>query len=135
MGGNIYIDMMDDTPILRQWVNKKVEKYTKQLGLRMEPIIVYSYEEMKAYGYKPDASDKRLMSRKAANVWIYKNSKKPNFLGINLKEHDDKEELENSIAHEILHIRFPVMNHGEEFWTRLGMVLMGKKYGKVKKKQ
>jgi len=124
---------VEDTPSLRQWVSRKVTKYSRQIGIP-EPIVVYNYTEMKAKGYKPDASDKRLMSRKAGNSWIHLRGNKPNFMHLNLKHHDGKECLENTIAHELLHIRFPVMEHGEDFWTRLGMVIMGKKYGKVKKK-
>jgi predicted metal-dependent hydrolase len=124
---------MEDTPLLRQWIDRKVRKYSKQIGIP-EPILVYNYKEMIEKGYKPDASDKRLMSTKVGNTWIHMRSKKPTIMHINIKHHDDKEELENTIAHELLHIRFPIMNHGEDFWTRLGMVLMGKKYGKVKKK-
>ena len=132
--GYILLISLKDTPRLREWIFTKVARYSAQIGIP-EPYVIFNWKDMERGGFEPNTYDKRLISHKAGNAWIYKNQEKPNILSINIKHHDDKEELENTIAHELLHIRFPIMNHGEDFYTRLGMVLMGKKYGKVKPKK
>ena len=128
---------MKDTPELREWINETVHKYYKQIGVNKIPKTVFNLEEC-PHEIKCDHIAKQY--KKFAAVNFISKGEKPHYLLFNLPYHRTFREFENTIAHEMLHIRFPHMEHGEEyepgedFFTRLGMVLMGKHYPKAVKK-
>lgn len=121
---------MKDLPAVRTWIQDTVNKYYKQLGLNKVPIVLYGLDDApkEVRTHKTGKNYK-----KYAAVSFISTGKKPHFIILNLPYHRSIRELEDTIAHELLHIRFPKMEHGEDFWKRLGMVLMGKQYRKVKK--
>lgn len=121
---------MKDCPFNRGYTCGLLSRYSQQLGLR-KPFIAFTLDDLpKDLRTK---SVQKLYKMKAAISFIPDEDHIPWML-FDIGCHSSKKEIEDTIAHELLHFRFPHLNHGEEFYKRLGMVLMGKKYGKVKKK-
>jgi len=130
---------LKDTPELRDWVNEQVNKYYKQIGVNTLPKICFNFDEL-PHNLHCECHTK--LFRKSAGMGFVSNGKKPHVLLLNIKYHKSYRDLEDTIAHEMMHIRFPNLNHNDEFdpsrdfYTRLGMILQGKHYPKsVRKKR
>ena len=129
---------MKDTPEIRQWVSDKVEKYYKQIGVNSLPKVFYTNSDVP---HVLHADDRVNNYKKYAAVSARSMGKKPHVILINLPYHKSFRELENTIAHEMMHIRFAHINHSDEkegthdFYLRLGMILQGKHYPKAVKKK
>ncbi len=123
---------MEDIPVVREWVDNQIAKYREQLGINKTVYVFYNLEDMP----KDAQKDKTVRSYKkyAAVTCVADNTnKKPHLMIIDLEWHKSFKGLEDTIAHELLHIRFPRLSHGEIFWKKLGMVLMGKRYKRRKR--
>ena len=58
-----------------------------------------------------------------------------NLIFINVKKIPDEKALEDTIAHELVHQRFPYLSHGKRFNKIVRQVLKGKKFPPYKKRQ
>lgn len=129
---------MKDTPEIRLWVSDKIEKYYKQIGVNTLPKVFFKLEDA-PHGFQCDHLAKSY--KKYAAVSARSFSKKPHLILINLQYHKTYQELEDTIAHEMMHLRFPNLNHSDEydpsqdFFTRLGQILQGKHYPKAVRKK
>lgn len=130
---------MKNTVELRDWVNDKVQRYFKQIGVNRFPNVYYSIEEMPSH-FHCDCHTKEF-KKYAGLCFVGKDSKHPHSILLNVEYHKSYQELENTIVHEMMHIRFPHLSHNEEdnatadFYTNLGMILMGKHYPKAVRKK
>ena len=128
---------MKDSPVLRQWVTEIVDKYYKQIGVNRYPNIYYSVDEMPSK-FHCDCHTKEF-NKYAGLCFVGKDRKHPHSILLNLAKHTRYGEIENTIVEEMMHIRFPNLNHDDpdsarDFYTRLGMILMGKHYPKSVRK-
>ena len=129
---------MKDTPEIREWVLQRVEKYYKQIGVNSLPKIYFNLIDA-PHAFQHDNFAKSY--KKYAAVSARSFSKKPHLILINLTYHKSFKELEDTIAHEMMHLRFPNLNHSDQyepsqdFFTRLGMVLQGKHFPKAVRKK
>ena len=48
-----------------------------------------------------------------------------NTLFINIKRHKSRKEIDNTVAHEIIHLRYPYLAHGEKFEIRVEKLQKG----------
>ena len=128
---------MKDTPELRDWVNEQVDKYYKQIGLNRLPKVCVSVDDL-PHNLQCECHVKELKKYQGLAL---KPRKRPYILLLNLQRHKSYRELEDTIVHELMHVRFPNLNHNDEFdpsrefFTRLGMILMGKHYPKSVRKR
>ena len=113
---------MKDLPVIREWIDITLTNYTKQIG-HPKPSL----------NFNGDKEDKHRHSNCEPNSKYNKgiSCNKCNTLYINIEQNNDIRDLENTIVHELVHLRFPKLRHGEEFFTTLGMILMGKRYKRV----
>ena len=123
---------MKDLPITREWIDETVAKYNKQLGINKSVYVYYSLDDVPEDAKNADKSVRNY--KKYAAITCISNNKKPHIMIINLEWHRSFSILDDTIAHEMLHIRFPRLEHGEDFWKMLGMVLMGKKYKNMRRR-
>jgi len=130
---------MNDSPELREWVGEQVTKYYEQIGVNRYPSIYYSVNEMPSH-FQCDCHT-REFKKYAGLCFVGKDNKHPHCILLNIKYHKSFTELENTIAEEMMHIRFPNLHHdnldsARDFYTKLGMILQGKHYPKsVRKKK
>ena len=128
---------MRDTPELRDWVNEQVDKYYKQIGVNRYPSIYYAVGEMPKH-FHCDCHI-REFKKYAGLCFVGKDNKHPHSILLNVKYHKSYTDLENTIAEEMMHIRFPNMGHdtpdsSRVFYTRLGQIIQGKHYPKSVRK-
>jgi len=57
-----------------------------------------------------------------------------NLVFINVKKIPDEKALDNTIAHELVHLRFPYLAHGKRFNKYVRQVLRGKTFPPYRKK-
>lgn len=57
-----------------------------------------------------------------------------NLVFINVKKIPDEKTLENTIAHELVHLRFPYLAHGKRFNKYVRQVLRGKRFHPYQKR-
>lgn len=58
-----------------------------------------------------------------------------NLVFINVKKIPDEKALDNTIAHELVHLRFPYLAHGKRFNKYVRQVLKGKTFPPYKKRK
>ena len=57
-----------------------------------------------------------------------------NLIFINVRKIPDEKTLENTIVHELVHMRFPYLSHGKRFNRLVRQGLRGKKFGPYQKR-
>ncbi len=58
-----------------------------------------------------------------------------NLVFINVKKIPDEKALDDTIAHELVHLRFPYLSHGRRFNKLVRQVLKGKTFAPYKKRK
>jgi hypothetical protein len=58
-----------------------------------------------------------------------------NLIFINVRKISDKKSLENTIVHELIHMRFPYLSHGKRFNKLIRQGLRGKTFPPYKKRK
>jgi hypothetical protein len=58
-----------------------------------------------------------------------------NLVFINVKKIPDERSLDDTIAHELVHLRFPYLSHGRRFNKTVRQVLKGKTFAPYQKKK
>lgn len=58
-----------------------------------------------------------------------------NLVFINVKKIPDEKALDDTIAHELVHLRFPYLSHGKRFNKLVRQVLKGKTFGPYQKRK
>ena len=117
---------MQDLPAIREWVDITLANYARQIG---QPKPELNFDGAKEDKHKHCNCEPKARYTKGISC------KKCNTVFINLKTHDSVKELENTIVHELTHLRFPKMKeHGEEFFITMGMIMMGKPYKRIHRK-
>ena len=128
---------MNNTPELREWVNEQVDKYYKQIGVNRYPSVYYSVDDMPKH-FHCNCHVKEF-KKYAGLCFVGKDNKHPHSILLNIKYHKTYKDLENTIAEEMMHIRFPNLDHNNPdssrvFYTRLGEILQGKHFPKAVRK-
>ena len=121
---------MRDLPAVREWIECTVAKYYQQLHITKipVPIILYGLKDAPK-GVKSDSTAKKYKQFAAVSLFNPSNFKKPSYIVLNLPWHKSITVLEDTIVHELLHMRFPKMDCDDyQFYKLLGMALMGKTF-------
>lgn len=58
-----------------------------------------------------------------------------NMIFVNVKKMPDEKTLENTIVHELIHLRFPYLSHGRRFNKLVRQGLVGKTFAPYKKRK
>jgi predicted metal-dependent hydrolase len=116
----------------RRWIMRKISKYCKQIGLTrfQKPIILLDNEIKQVPSHMtnwPPMKTKDVM-KGATYGGVSQNL----FTFINVKGHDSASDLEDTIVHELVHVRFPRLLHGKTYQKRVDQILEGKEYEQLK---
>lgn len=109
------------TEHIRQYTVEKFNAFSKQLCV--EPKLLLTTKEVLQLP-KEITQGRRTTAYKYFGV-SYLGS---NIVFINVKRIQRKKNLVNTIAHELVHIRFPYLSHGDKFNTIIKKVLKGKQF-------
>ena len=115
-------------PELRLQILEKVGIYSNRFSIA-EPEILLSTKEVL------DAPKEITEGRRTSAYKYYGVSYlKHNLVFINVRKIPDDKTLENTIVHELIHMRFPYLAHGKRFNKLVRQGLWGKSFAPYKKR-
>ena len=115
-------------PNLRLSVLEKVGIYSSRFNI-VEPRVVMSTREV--LDLPKDVTRGR---RTSAYKYLGVSYLQHNLVFINIKKIPDHKTLENTIVHELVHLRFPYLSHGKRFNRLVRRGLSGKNFRPYKKR-
>lgn len=114
---------------LRLKILEKVGIYSNRFGTK-EPKILFTPREVLEMP-KEVTRGRRTSAYKYLGVSYLQN----NLVFINVKKIPDEKTLENTIVHELVHMRFPYLSHGRRFNKLVKNGLSGKCFRPYKKRK
>ncbi len=116
-------------PGLRLKILEKVGIYSNRFGIE-EPKILLTTKEVLEMP-KEVTEGRRTSAYKYLGVSYLQH----NLVFINMKKIPDEKTLENTIVHELIHMRFPYLSHGRRFNKLVRQGLGGKTFAPYKKRK
>jgi len=120
---------MKDYPDLRFRVLEKVGIYSARFGIAEPKVILTTREVLEMP--KEMTQGRRTSAYKYLGVSYMQH----NLVFINIKKIPDEKTLENTIVHELMHLRFPYLSHGRRFNGVVRQGLAGKVFKPYKKRR
>ena len=115
-------------PDLRLQILEKVGIYSDRFSIP-EPRILMSTKEV--LEVPREATEGR---RSSAYKYYGVSYLQHNLVFINVRKIPDEKNLENTIVHELIHMRFPYLAHGRRFNRLVRQGLRGKTFGPYQKR-
>ena len=115
-------------PDLRLAILEKVGVYSSRFSIA-EPQTLMTTKEVLDMP-KEITSGRRTSAYKYYGVSYLQH----NLIFINVRKIPDEKTLENTIVHELIHLRFPYLSHGKRFNRLVRQGLRGKKFLPYRKK-
>ena len=109
-------------PDLKLHILEKVGIYSNRFSIN-EPKILLTTKEV-LYAPKQMTEGRRTSANKNNGVSYLQH----NLLFINVRKIPDEKTLENTIVHELIHMRFPYLAHGKRFNKLVRQGLRGKTF-------
>lgn len=104
------------------FVEKYAKIYCKRLGLDYDDVIfLYTVPDFIWFATKIDDYKNPPVLGYYGQTW-----KQYDVIFIHLYEHDDRRELKDTIAHELIHLKYKQLDHGRKFTLLVKKVLRGK---------
>ena len=116
-------------PDLRLEILEKVGVYSGRFSIK-EPRILMTTKEV--LEMPKDMTEGR---RTSAYKYYGVSYLQHNLVFINVRKIPDEKALENTIVHELIHMRFPYLSHGKRFNKLVRQGLRGKKFPPYKKRR
>lgn len=116
-------------PDLRLCILEKVGIYAARLAIS-EPRVLLSTKEVLEMP-KEITSGRRTTAYKYYGVSYLLH----NLVFINVKKIPDEKALDNTISHELVHLRFPYLSHGKRFNKLVRQVIKGKAFSPYQKRK
>ena len=121
---------MYKTKKLLKWIDETVIRYCLYLKVD-KPEVVYSLSAFVrcVHPYHPKLSKKQIISDVKHEWGIGKTdtygsmSCRGNIMALDIKNHSDIEWLKDTIAHELVHSKFPDMGHTKKFYKLIEEIL------------
>ena len=114
---------------LRLWIFEKVGIYSNRFSIPEPKVLLTSKEVLNMP--KEMTAGRRTTAYKYYGV-SYMDE---NLIFINSKKIPDEKTLENTIVHELIHMRFPYLSHGKRFNKLVRQGLRGKIFPPYKKRK
>jgi hypothetical protein len=114
---------------LRLRILEKVGIYSNRFGIQ-EPKILFTTKEVLEMP-KEITQGRRTSAYKYLGVSYLQH----NLVFINMKKIPDEKTLENTIVHELIHMRFQYLSHGRRFNKLVRQGLVGKIFAPYKKRK
>jgi hypothetical protein len=114
---------------LRLRILEKVGIYSNRFGI-LEPEILFTTKEVLEMP-KEITEGRRTSAYKYLGVSYLQH----NLVFMNMRKIHDEKTLENTIVHELIHMRFPYLSHGRRFNKLVKQGLTGKTFRPYKKRE
>ncbi len=116
-------------PDLRLQILEKVGVYSNRFSIP-EPIVMMTTKEVLEMP-KEMTEGRRTSAYKYYGVSYLQH----NLIFINVRKIPDEKNLENTIVHELIHMRFPYLSHGRRFNKLVRQGLRGKTFPPYRKRK
>ncbi len=116
------------TPNLEDWIDNQVTKYSTQLSIA-KPKYVLRVKDVLTLP-KEITRGRRTSAYRYYGVAYLKH----NTVFFNVKRSNSLRKLQETIAHELVHLRFPYLNHGSALRAKVKAVIHGRCYRPYKKR-
>jgi len=116
-------------PDLRLQILEKVGIYSNRFSISESKVLLTSKEVLEAP--KELTEGRRTTAYKYYGVSYLQS----NLIFINVKKISDEKTLENTIVHELIHMRFPYLGHGKRFNKLVRQGLKGKTFAPYQKRK
>ena len=114
---------------LRLRILEKTGIYANRFGIK-EPKVLLTTKEVLEMP-KEMTEGRRTSAYKYYGVSYIQH----NFIFLNVRKLPDEKALENTIVHELMHLRFPYLSHGKRFNKLVRQGLAGKTFTPYKKRK
>lgn len=114
---------------LRLRILEKIGIYSNRFGI-LEPKILFTTKEVLEMP-KEITQGRRTSAYKYLGVSYLQH----NLVFMNMRKIHDEKTLENTIVHELIHMRFPYLSHGRRFNKLVRQGLTGKTFRPYKKRK
>lgn len=110
----------------KSFFHKKMIKYCNRLGISEIPLLLFTKDDLKLTGL----SQKQIEAHCKNEIGLswYKgqlDDTDQSVVWLNLNNTDFIWQLIDTLVHELIHIRFPDMEHGDEFQDIINRVILG----------
>ena len=114
---------------LRLKILEKVGIYSNRFGIEEPKVLLTTREVLNMP--KEITQGRRTSAYKYLGVSYLQH----NLVFINMRKLSDEKTLENTIVHELIHMRFPYLSHGKRFNKLVRHGLAGKTFAPYKKRK
>lgn len=119
---------MKKTPSIQIFIEEKVAKYCKQLSINRPTILT------KTRQIKDLPKDMTRGRRTSAYKYYGVSYISYNTVFLNVRKITNRKSLDNTIRHELVHMRFPYLSHGLNFYEKVKQLKKGKTWESSKSK-
>ncbi len=116
-------------PDLKLELLEKAGIYSNRLSID-EPKIVFKTKEVLAMS-KQITEGRRTTAYKYYGITYLDH----NLVFLNIRKMPDEKTIENTLVHELIHLRFPYLSHGKKFNKLIRQTLKGKRFPPYKKRK
>ena len=116
-------------PELRLQIFEKIGIYSKRFSIPEPQILLTTKEVLEMPKEKTEG--RRTSAYKYYGVAYMQE----NLVFINARKIEDEKSLENTIVHELIHMRFPYLSHGKRFNKLVRQGLKGKTFPPYRKRK
>ena len=116
-------------PDLRLGILEKVGIYSNRLSIKEPKTLLTSKEVLEM------PNEMTAGRRTTAYKYYGVSYMQHNLIFINVKKIPDEKTLDDTIAHELVHLRFPYLSHGRQFNKLVSQVLKGKTFAPYQKRK
>jgi Zn-dependent peptidase ImmA (M78 family) len=116
-------------PEIKLQILEKVGIYSNRFSIQ-EPKILFTTKEV--LDMPKEITEGR---RTSAYKYYGVSYLQENLIFINVRKISDEKSLENTIVHELIHMRFPYLSHGRRFNKLIRQGLRGKSFPPYKKRK
>lgn len=114
---------------LRLYIYEKVGIFSSRLSIK-EPTTLLTQKQV--LQMPPELTAGR---RTTAYKYYGVSYMRHNLIFINVKKIPDTKSLDDTIAHELVHLRFPYLGHGRRFNKLVSQLIKGRKFAPYKKRK
>lgn len=115
-------------PEIRLQILEKVGIYSQRFSISEPQVLLSSREVLDAP--KEITEGRRTSAYKYYGVSYMEH----NLIFVNVRKTPDEKTLENTIVHELIHLRFPYLSHGKKFNKLVRQGLRGRTFAPYKKR-
>ena len=112
---------MKNRQVIVDYTQERLEHYSRMASLSFTPTLITRTRDVMEMPLKYTIG-RRTSAYKYFGVCYSKGKT----IFINLRLHSSRKSIDRTVAHEIVHIRYPYLSHGEQFEKRIKAMEKGK---------